>query len=96
MTNIVASPVIVIKRKNKCLMCVTVDNGEAKNAKAQSAEATPQATNQATRQRMELPVLPANCNTGTDLNANRSDPPPIMRRNNGYENTHIYTSLHGD
>ena len=86
--------IFVIRRKNKCLMCVTVDDGEAKHDKAQSTEATTQATNPATRQQMELPVLPANCNTGTDLNTNRSDPPPIMRRDNGHENTHIYTSLH--
>ena len=86
--------IFVVKRKNKCLMCVTVDDGEAKHDKAQSTEATTQATNPATRQQMELPVLPANCNTGTDLNTNRSDPPPIMRRDNGHENTHIYTSLH--
>ena len=56
--------IVVIKRKNKCLMCVTVDDDETKHDKAQSTEATPQATNPATRQQMELPVLPANCNTG--------------------------------
>ena len=85
--------IFVIRRKNKCLMCVTVDDDEEKNGRAQSAQATPQASSQATRQRMELPVLAGNSNTGSDLNVNSSDSASIMRRNSGYENIHIYTSL---